>query len=204
MRSSAAAGAVSRPSQACTVWPLLCINIAPPPMPLDCGSTSASTICTAMAASSAEPPSRRMRKPASVASGLAAATMKCWADQPGFVVQPDADSGTADAGAGGAAGICAGGAVAAHPTSSASPQHQALARLRTVIYERSLATGYSSGKLGRHTRSTVAIGMRVLLDVWPNSSVMLHPRSRKRLPEFHSVTNTADGAPSEPLATSST
>ena len=63
---------------ACTLAPSQCSKKAPPPMPLDCGSTKPSTICTAIAASSAEPPARRICSPASVASGLAAATA-CWA-----------------------------------------------------------------------------------------------------------------------------
>ena len=68
-------------------------------MPLDCGSTSASTICTAIAASSAEPPARRISRPASAASGWAAATMKRRALQPGLAVQPLAASGAGGAGA---------------------------------------------------------------------------------------------------------
>ena len=48
---------------------------APPPMPLDCGSTRVSTICMAMAASMALPPARSIARPASLASGLAAAAM---------------------------------------------------------------------------------------------------------------------------------
>ena len=42
-----------------TALPVLCSRKAPPPMPLDWGSTSVSTICTAMAASMAEPPALR-------------------------------------------------------------------------------------------------------------------------------------------------
>jgi hypothetical protein len=49
---------------------------APPPMPLDCGSTRLSTICVAMAASTALPPLFSTSQPALVASGLAATTMK--------------------------------------------------------------------------------------------------------------------------------
>ena len=45
--------AVSRPSQACTRPPSQCSRKAPPPMPLLCGSTRVSTICTATAASTA-------------------------------------------------------------------------------------------------------------------------------------------------------
>ena len=52
----AAAGADSRPSQACTALPSQVIRNAPPPIPLDCGSTRDKTICTAMAASTALPP----------------------------------------------------------------------------------------------------------------------------------------------------
>ena len=55
-------------------------------MPLDCGSTSVSTICTAIAASTAEPPALSTWKPASVASGLAAATANLVFVQPGFSV----------------------------------------------------------------------------------------------------------------------
>src|ERR1044071_4308419 len=46
-------------------------------MPEDSGSTSPRTNCTAITASSAEPPRRRTSYPASTASGCAAATMKC-------------------------------------------------------------------------------------------------------------------------------
>jgi 5-oxoprolinase (ATP-hydrolysing) len=48
---------------------------APPPRPELCGSTRFSTSCTAIAASTALPPARRISRPASAASGLAAATM---------------------------------------------------------------------------------------------------------------------------------
>ena len=62
-------------------------------MPDDCGSTSVSIICTAMAASSAEPPRRRMVTPASTARGLAAATMSRFANCVDLGVQPDGNSG---------------------------------------------------------------------------------------------------------------
>ena len=62
-------------------------------MPLDCGSTSVSTICTATAASTALPPAASTWKPASVASGLAAATAKRWPLQPGLSWKPEAPSG---------------------------------------------------------------------------------------------------------------
>jgi hypothetical protein len=48
---------------------------APPPMPEDSGSTSPSIICTAIAASTAEPPRFSISAPASAASGWAAATI---------------------------------------------------------------------------------------------------------------------------------
>src|SRR5918992_4436269 len=57
---------------------------APPPMPEDSGSTKPSIICTAIAASTAEPPRFNTSAPASAASGCAAATMKrfaVWASQ---------------------------------------------------------------------------------------------------------------------------
>ncbi|CAM3492920.1 hypothetical protein CUTA107171_28215 [Cupriavidus taiwanensis] len=73
--SVAPAGAVSRPSKACTFLPSQYMMKAPPPMPVACGSTSVSTACMAMAASMAEPPWRSMARPASVASGLAAAAI---------------------------------------------------------------------------------------------------------------------------------
>ena len=44
-------------------------------MPLDCGSTRPSTICTATAASTAEPPDLSTSQPALDASGLAVTTM---------------------------------------------------------------------------------------------------------------------------------
>jgi hypothetical protein len=47
----------------------------PPPRPELCGSTKPSTAWIATAASTALPPSRNTRRPASTASGLAAATM---------------------------------------------------------------------------------------------------------------------------------
>src|SRR5687768_12690316 len=49
---------------------------APPPMPEDSGSTRPSIACTAIAASTAEPPRFRISAPASAASGCAAATRK--------------------------------------------------------------------------------------------------------------------------------
>ncbi len=68
-------------------------------MPLDCGSTSVSTICTATAASTALPPSRSTCAPASVASGLAAATTWRLKTQPGLAALPEANSGCAGGGA---------------------------------------------------------------------------------------------------------
>lgn len=62
-------------------------------MPLDCGSTSVSTIWTAMAASTAVPPAASTSYPASTASGLAAVTIHESADHPGLSVHPDAASG---------------------------------------------------------------------------------------------------------------
>ena len=62
-------------------------------MPEDCGSTSVSTSCTAIAASTALPPARSTCRPASVASGLAAATAVWRVDQPGLLVVPEAISG---------------------------------------------------------------------------------------------------------------
>lgn len=76
---------------------------APPPIPDDCGSTSASTICVAIAASIAVPPAFSMSKPACVASGFAAAIMKCCEVQPGLSVQPDDSSGAWKPGSGTAA-----------------------------------------------------------------------------------------------------
>ena len=73
----AAAGAVSRPSRVMTrrdAWSQ-CTMKLPPPMPELCGSTTLSTSCTAMAASTALPPIRSISRPAAAASGLAAATM---------------------------------------------------------------------------------------------------------------------------------
>ena len=43
-------------------------------MPLDCGSTKPNTICTAIAASTAEPPACNISRPAFEAKGLALAT----------------------------------------------------------------------------------------------------------------------------------
>ena len=73
--SSAAIGAVSRPSYALTRLPSQCIMKAPPPSPELCGSTSPSTSWIAIAASTALPPDRRISRPASVARGLAEAAM---------------------------------------------------------------------------------------------------------------------------------
>src|SRR6516164_3520253 len=47
---------------------------APPPIPELCGSTRPSVACTATAASTAEPPLRRISSPACTARGSAAAT----------------------------------------------------------------------------------------------------------------------------------
>jgi hypothetical protein len=67
-RETAPAGAVSRPSKACMCLvapaPVLCNKKAPPPMPLDCGSTNPKTICTAIAASTADPPACNISRPA--------------------------------------------------------------------------------------------------------------------------------------------
>ena len=82
MSARAEAGAISRPSKL-VVFFVLGSNSsmkAPPPMPDDSGSTRPSTICTAMAASTALPPARSISSPASAASGLAAATMSCFAN----------------------------------------------------------------------------------------------------------------------------
>ena len=62
-------------------------------MPLDCGSTSVSAICTAIAASTALPPASRISAPASVACGFAAAAIHVAPDHPGLSVQPLAASG---------------------------------------------------------------------------------------------------------------
>src|SRR5690349_14959409 len=48
---------------------------APPPSPLDCGSTRPSTACTATAPSAAVPPARMTSQPALLAYGLAVTTM---------------------------------------------------------------------------------------------------------------------------------
>ena len=56
--------------------PSQCSAKAPPPMPLACGSTSVSTICTATAASTAEPPRCSTCTPASPPAGSPAETMK--------------------------------------------------------------------------------------------------------------------------------
>ena len=64
-------------------------------MPDDCGSTSVSIICTAMAASMALPPCASIATPASTASGLAAATMSRSPYCVVLVVQPDGSSGAA-------------------------------------------------------------------------------------------------------------
>src|SRR4029079_11899576 len=48
---------------------------APPPSPLDCGSTRFNTSCVAIAASMAEPPARSISRPASAASPFAADPM---------------------------------------------------------------------------------------------------------------------------------
>ena len=77
----AAADAVSRPSYVSTACcpASQCTRNAPPPRPDDCGSTSPSTSCVAIAASTADPPLRRISRPAWAASGLAATTMWCCA-----------------------------------------------------------------------------------------------------------------------------
>ena len=84
----ASTGAVSRPSNTCNCRPSWCSKNAPPPIPLDCGSTKVNTICTAIAASTAEPPACKIRYPASLANGCAAATPRCFNGQPGLSVQP--------------------------------------------------------------------------------------------------------------------
>lgn len=77
----AAAGAVSRPSivsinpVAAPWW----TRNPPPPMPLDCGSTTVKANIIAIAASVALPPFRRISRPASLARGSAEVTTP-WAD----------------------------------------------------------------------------------------------------------------------------
>ncbi len=71
------AGAAARPSSADRVplaWSHTSISV-PPPNPDDCGSTTVSTICTAMAASTTLPPRLSASSAAGAANGLAAATM---------------------------------------------------------------------------------------------------------------------------------
>ena len=91
----AAAGAVSRPSKFSKVL-LAASQVrrnAPPPIPEDCGSTTFSTICVAMAASTALPPLRKMASPASAASGFAATTICRLALTSVFAVKPLGPSG---------------------------------------------------------------------------------------------------------------
>ena len=85
-----AAGAVSRPSNASTLPSDLrkCIIKAPPPMPELCGSTSVSTACAAIAASTALPPTRRISRPATEACRLAEEIMYCRAGS-GVAMQPE-------------------------------------------------------------------------------------------------------------------
>ena len=78
-------------------------------MPDDCGSMSPRTSCTAIAASAAEPPCRRIRYPASTACGLAAATIQCFAVTGCLSVQPDGCSG---------AGLCASATAGAKSATS--------------------------------------------------------------------------------------
>ena len=59
----------------------------PPPIPVDCGRSTLMANEAATAASTALPPRRSMSAPASLAAGLAAATMPCRA-----VVTKDDDS----------------------------------------------------------------------------------------------------------------
>ena len=66
---------------------------APPPSPEDCGSTRLRTSWTATAASAALPPARRISRPASVASGLAVATMWDFAVARSLSPHPVAASG---------------------------------------------------------------------------------------------------------------
>src|SRR5688572_27991150 len=66
---------------------------APLPMPDDCGSTSVSIICTAIAASTALPHCASIATPESTASGFAAATMSRSLYCVALVVQPDGSSG---------------------------------------------------------------------------------------------------------------
>src|SRR5215510_5240853 len=89
----AAAGAVSRPSNATTCAPSWSKSKAPPPMPEDCGSVNPSTNCAAIAASTAEPPCCKIEQPAAVARGLAVAIIARLARTTAFSVKPVALSG---------------------------------------------------------------------------------------------------------------
>jgi len=66
MSDAADAGAVSLPSKVVTFFVAGSYSTrnAPPPMPEDSGSTRVSTICAAMAASTAEPPAWSISSPA--------------------------------------------------------------------------------------------------------------------------------------------
>src|SRR5262249_39343535 len=101
----AAAGAVSRPSNATTCVPSYSKSNAPPPMPEDCGSVKPSIIWAAMAASTAEPPCCNISWPASVASGCAVAIIARVARTTAFSRKPVALSG-AISGLSGAGGTC--------------------------------------------------------------------------------------------------
>src|SRR5262249_40291658 len=101
----AAAGAVSRPSNATTCVPLYSKSNAPPPMPEDCGSVRPSIIWAAIAASTAEPPCCSISYPASVESGFAVAIIARLACTTAFSVKPVALSG-AMSGLSGASGMC--------------------------------------------------------------------------------------------------
>ena len=99
----ASSGAVSRPSsvvslrEAASKW----TRNPPPPSPEDCGSTSPSTSCAAIMASTAEPPLARMSLAALVAAGSAVTAMKLAAVTRALASRPVAASGAtscADAG----------------------------------------------------------------------------------------------------------
>ena len=121
----AVAGAVSRPSSVESEprpASLQCTRKAPPPMPELCGSTRLSTSCTAIAASTALPPARSISRPASAASGFAAATMYFWAVPRLFAVRPVGASGAG-------ASCCAKASVPA----AASPTAQTTRKVRSRI-----------------------------------------------------------------------
>ena len=126
-------------------------------MPLDCGSTNVNTICTAIAASTADPPALSTRYPASVASGLAAATAKRCAARPVPSMRAAASIGAASL-------HCAGRGACAHDTSSSAAANAARPRDEPDITCARAATRRSRARAPAASAATESQAFELCID----------------------------------------